>query len=176
MSTLQMTGYLAMAETITSGKPIDKFLNSIADTVYTKASDLYGGAIACLHAAFLNLRDSGVHIPKFTPDTDAFLQSSPNTMVAVLTHSLMQGTASDKITGMAATVNMYRNFITFHAPVVKAEAPKPIDVNVVNMPAPATTPTRVEVVSMPTRVKTSEIERDAHGNITDARQVERDAA
>jgi len=165
--TLHATGYRAMCETIASETDVLDFLTGLIECRGTAAAGLFDGASECLQNVYLNIRNAGWYIPTVeNQELDTFLRDTPSTMKAKLTQSLTLGhkIAGEQLYALAAVVQHHRKVVSFEERPAPTVAPAP------------TEPMRVEIVSMPTRVKSTEIDHDAKGQITDARQYERDAA
>lgn len=170
-------GYQAMAETIGNGGDIFAKLNDFSSNEGT-ASATFKGAVSCVLTAYVVLRERGVdtgtceHVA-----TNHFLKGDGPTMCIELNRWFASGNTESirkALGAMAYVVQYYRAMVSFKAP--EPAPAQPLEVRVINMPAPATEPTQVQVVAMPPRFTTSTVERDSRGHITSTTQLEQDVA
>lgn len=149
------TGYLATCHAIANGT-LETKLNDISHNEGS-VSDTYGGAISCVLSVYRDLLKAGITVESDDKQIDAFLKADPATQIIQIRRFLSAGDGK-ALSALAGVVHSCRMFVTFRE---KQIAP--------------TGPTQVQVVAMPERVTSTEVERDAQGNIAAARQVERDA-
>lgn len=148
------TGYIAASNAILTGN-LEKKLNDISHHEGSM-SEVYGGAISCLLTCYRALLAAGFTVESDDPGLDEFLKADVASQIISIRRFISAGDGK-KLSAMVGVVHGMRFLISFKAP------------------QPATTaPTQVQVVAMPERVTSTEVERDAQGNITAARQVERD--
>ena len=158
-------GYRAMVETIASGRSIHDMLNAI---LANERGHLYVGSMTCVLHSFLALRRAGFGFRHADPRLDKCFTADEASMLIEMNRLNTVGTL--KFWGaVASAVSSCREFLSFKEPPQAPQAP--IAVQLVNWPAE---PTQVQVVAMPERITSTEVERDQDGNITAARQVERD--
>jgi hypothetical protein len=149
------TGYIAASNAIANGT-LETKLNDIGNHEGSM-SEVYGGAVSCLLTCYRALLAAGFTVESDDPALDEFLKADVASQIISIKRFLSVGDGK-KLSAMVGIVHGCRMFIGFKAP------------------QPATTaPTQVQVVAMPERVTSTEVERDQDGNITAARQVARDA-
>jgi hypothetical protein len=169
-------GYRAMAETIAGSGDIFAKLNEFS-IHEGSASSTFKGAISCVLTTYVALREKGVDTGTCSHvATNHFLKGDAPTMCIELNRWFASGNSEGirkALGAMAYVVQYYRAMVSFKAP--EPAPAQPLDVRVVNMPAPASAPTQVQVVAMPPRFTTSTVERDNSGNITSTTQLEQDA-
>lgn len=151
--------YKAAFEKINSGAPLHTFLNSIG-------GDNQGFFNACeaLIDCVISLRNSGVKLEIGNKDPDDFMAESRSAMVTILCSALNARNYTKSnvlVSGLVQALAVHGKGRTF---TLEAPAPAP--------PAPL----RMEIVSMPTREKTSAIKYDSDGNIKSSTQTESDIA
>jgi hypothetical protein len=172
-------GYQAMAETIGNGGDIFAKLNDFSSNE-GPASATFKGAVSCVLTAYVVLRERGVdtgtceHVA-----TGHFLKSDGPTMCIELNRWFASGNTESIrkcLATMAYVVNHYRAMIRFKSQGASPTPAQPLDVRVVNMPAPATEPAQVQVVAMPARITNTRVERDQTGEIVSTTQLQQDVA
>lgn len=172
---IQIAGYRAMCESISSGKNIVDFLNLNAKLCdHPDSADMFGGAVACLKRVFLSLRDAGLDIPTFKDELiNAFLAEPDNVMTMVLTNGLAfdRPRVGEQLGAMACVVQLHRARVSFQEqPVIHIEAP--------TAPTAPTAqqPMLVHVVTMPQRITHQTVERDDNDEIISTTKIEKDFA
>ena len=140
-----------MAETIESGGDIHKQMSDFANHEGTD-SDIFNGALSCLCDTAISARNAGIRIENDNPLGTSFINSS---------RVKMQIEARRE----AAYVGMLADVALALRPCLRFKAAEP-----------TVQPIDVRVLSMPERIRSTEVERDNRGNIATARQVERDHA
>lgn len=163
-------GYSAMRECITTGGDIAKTLNNLFNERANggkSVAELLGGSIECVRKTYLAIRNAGLVTPTGDKELDEFLQLGPAMLTAELTRNLNSTDAEltgKHVSGLIYFVNNHRKKLSWPEPVPpKNEAP----------PVPA--PLDVRVVSMPDRIRETDIERRIDGNISTAITRERDS-
>lgn len=149
------TGYIAASNAILTGN-LEKKLNDISHHEGSM-SEVYGGAVSALLTCYRALLAAGFTVESDDPALDEFLKADAASQIISIKRFIAAGDGK-KLSAMVGIVHGCRGIISFKAP----------------QPATTAPPTQVQVVAMPERVTTTEVERDAQGNILAARQVERD--
>lgn len=145
-------GFRALANTIASGGSIHQKMNDFSHNEGSN-SELYRGAVDCLLQSFGALQALGIGFEASNPGFQDFIDSDGVSKSIAVNRMISSG--NGQILGaIADIVNVLRAFLKFQEP--------------------ATQPLEVRVLTMPPRETTTQITRDAQGNIQQAVQVERD--
>lgn len=166
------TGYRATSEAIgNNGSALSTLQGMAHCATQSSTADLFSGAVACVLNVYQSIKANGLAVPTFTEQhINDFMLQPPARMAATLTANLTlrHQDAGEQVGALCVAVDEHRGRITFidhPAANVAAET---------QAPAKPSEPIEVRVVSMVSRVTTTEIERSLNGQIESAVQVERD--
>jgi hypothetical protein len=148
-------GFLAMRHAVFTGAHVPEKLADIA-TNDGLASDVCVGAACGVLSVFVELISQGFLIESADAQVDSFFKADKFTQEIIIRRSLKNMDVKP-VFAMAGLIGGCQKILRF----VEVKTP--------------TAPVPVRVVAMPERERVTEVTRDAQGNITAARQVERDA-
>ena len=160
-------GRQAMLELVAEAGDVGGFLSrQLAGRKAPTAAALLSGAVSALIEVVARLKDAGIKVSHGNALCNEFMRQPTAVMCAEMAHRLNQEpdvalkARLEALAGVAVTAQRQGllNFSKLAQPQAAAPAVQ-----------------RVEIVALPDRVTTTVIDRDSDGNISESRQLERDA-
>ena len=166
-------GYRTLCEAIGNGESAADAMQKLAHCAnHSATADIFSGAVSCVLSVFQNIKASGVSLPNFEAQhLNQFMKQPSATMATTLSANLTlrHKDVDQQLGALCCVVDQHRGNISFNERPAANVVEKPAE------PIKSSGPIEVVVIGMVTRKTTTEIHRNAHGQIESSAQVEWDA-